>query len=94
VTAALVTEHDQHLAANWARWRTDNDLIDDYRQHRPMVERTITWLVTNGRPRCRCRGIDRNRIALSTRAAVINLKRLIDLGLNHNGTTWNLAPTS
>ena len=90
----LVSEHDQHLAANRVRWRTDTDLIDDYRQHRPMVERTIAWLVTNGHRRCRHRGVDRNRIAFSTRAAVTNLKRLINLGLNHDGTTWNLAPTS
>jgi IS5 family transposase len=88
-----VSEHDEHLAANRATWRTDSDLIDDYRQHRPMVERTIAWLVTNGGRRCRHRGVDRNKIAFSTRAAVINLKRLINLGLAHNGTTWNLAPT-
>ena len=44
-------EHDQHLAANRARWRTDTALIDDYRQHRPLVERTIAWLVTNGHRR-------------------------------------------
>ena len=88
----LVGPHDQHLAANRARWRTDTDLIDDYRQHRPLVERTIAWLVTNGHRRCRHRGVDRNKIAFSTRAAVINLKRLINLGLDHNGTTWNLAP--
>lgn len=90
----VVSEHDQHLAANRARWRTDTDLVDDYRQHRPMVERTIAWLVTNGHRRLRHRGVDRNRIALSTRAAVINLKRLITLGLDHDGTTWNLTPTS
>lgn len=90
----LVSEHDQHLAANRARWRTDTDLVNDYRQHRPMVERTIAWLVTNGHRRCRHRGVDRNKIAFSTRAAVVNLKRLINLGLEHDGITWNLAPTS
>ena len=90
----LVSEHDQHLAANRVRWRTGTDLVADYRQHRPMVERTIAWLVTNGHRRLRHRGVDRNRIAFSTRAAVTNLKRLINLGLNHDGTTWNLAPTS
>lgn len=89
----LVIQHDQHRASNRARWRTDTDLADDYRQHRPMVERTIAWLVTNGHRRCRYRGVARNRIGFSTRAAVINLKRLINLGLDHNGTTWNLAPS-
>jgi IS5 family transposase len=90
--AFVVSEHDQHLAANRQRWRTDSDLVADYRQHRPMVERTIAWLVTNGHRRCRHRGVDRNRMAFSTRAAVVNLKRLINLGLEHDGNTWNLAP--
>jgi hypothetical protein len=57
-----------------------------------MVERTIAWLATNGHRRCRRRGVERNEIAFSTRAAAINLKRLINLGLEHNGNTWNLAP--
>jgi IS5 family transposase len=88
-----VSEHDQHLAANRQRWRTDTDLIAGYRQHRPMVERTIAWLVTNGHRRLRHRGVDRNKIAFSTRAATVNLKRLINLGLEHAGNTWHLAPT-
>ena len=88
----VVSEHDEQLAKNRQRWRTDSDLIDDYRQHRPMVERTIAWLVTNGHRRLRHRGVDRNRLAFSTRAAVINLKRLINLGLEHDGNTWHLAP--
>ena len=86
-----VSEHDEHLAKNRERWRTDSELIDDYRQHRPMVERTIVWLVNNGHRRLRHRGVDRNKIAFSTRAAVVNLKRLINLGVEHDGTTWNLA---
>ena len=88
-----VSPHDKHLAANRATWRTDTDLIADYRQHRPMVERTIAWLVANGHRRCRYRGVARNKIALSTRAAAVNLKRLINLGLDHDGTNWDLAPT-
>jgi hypothetical protein len=90
----LVSQHDQHLAANRARWRTDTDLVDDYRQHRPMVERTIAWLVTNGHRRVRHHGVARNKIAFSTRAAVVNLTRLINLGLDHDGTAWNLAATT
>jgi IS5 family transposase len=89
----VISEHDEHLAANRARWRTDTDLVDDYRQHRPKVERTIAWLVTNGHRRCQHRGVARNRLAFSTRAAVVNLKRLINLGLEHDGNTWHLAPT-
>ncbi len=86
----VVGEHDQLLAANRARWATDTDLIDDYRQHRPMVERSIAWLVANGHRRCRHRGVDANRIALSIRAATINLRRLVNLGLDWNNG-WQLA---
>jgi hypothetical protein len=86
----LVGEHDELLAANRARWRTDSDLVADYRQHRPMVERSIAWLVANGHRRCRHRGVERNRLALSIRAATINLRRLLNLGLDyHDG--WRLA---
>jgi IS5 family transposase len=88
----VVSEHDEQLAKNRQRWRTDTELVADYRQHRPMVERTIAWLVTNGHRRLRHRGVDRNRLAFSTRAAVINLKRLINLGLEHDGNTWHLTP--
>lgn len=83
-----VSDHDELLAANRARWRSDDDLIAGYRQHRPMVERTIAWLVANGHRRVRFIGVDRNRLGLSLRAAALNLRRLINLGLDHNGTSW------
>ena len=86
-----VTDHDELLAANRARWRTDDDLIATYRQHRPMVERTIAWLVTNGGRRVRFIGVDANRLGISLRAAALNLRRLINLGLDHTGTTWAIT---
>jgi hypothetical protein len=86
----VVGEHDQLLAANRTRWNTDTDLVDDYRQHRPMVERSIAWLVANGHRRCRHRGVEANRLALSIRAATINLRRLLNLGLDWNNG-WQLA---
>ncbi len=82
-----VTEHDHLLAAARADWRAGTHL-DDYRQHRPMVERTIAWLVANGNRRVRFRGVERNRIGISHRAAAINLRRLLNLGLHHNPTGW------
>ena len=84
-----VTEHDRDLALARARWR-HGEGIDDYRQHRPMVERSIAWLVTNGHRRVRYRGVERNRQALSVRAATINLRRLLNLGLDWNNG-WQLA---
>jgi IS5 family transposase len=61
----------------------------EYRQHRPMVERTIAWLVRGNR-KLRYRGVTKNNHWLHHRAAAINLRRLTTLGLTHNGTTWAL----
>ena len=40
--------------------------------------------------RVRFRGVERNRLGLSLRVAAINLRRLVNLGLTHDGT-WHLA---
>ena len=61
-----------------------------YRTHRPMVERTIAWLVRRGHRRVRFRGIARNQLWLTHRAAAVNLQRLLNLGLAHDGTGWTL----
>lgn len=82
-----VGDHDQILAQARARWRA-RDNLDDYRQYRPMVERSISWIVTNGHRRVRYRGVESNRAQLALRIAAINLRRLVNLGLNHNGHTW------
>jgi IS5 family transposase len=79
--------HDQLLAAARTQWRA-GDGVEDYRRYRPMVERSIAWLVANGNRRVRYRGVDANQVALSTRAAVLNLRRLINLGLDHGPTGW------
>lgn len=84
-----VTEHDQLLAAARHQWRVGDD-FGDYRQHRPMVERTIAWLVADGHRRVRYRGIQRNRQALTIRAATINLRRLLNLGLQWNNG-WTIT---
>lgn len=85
-----VGEHDRHLAKARADWR-DGIGADDYRRHRPMVERSVVWLVANGHRRVRYRGVAANRIGLAHRAAAVNLKRLANLAINHNGHTWCLA---
>ena len=85
-----VGDYDQFLAQARAQWRKGDDL-PDYRKYRPMVERSIAWLVANGHRRVRYRGVERNRIALSLRAAAINLRRLINLGLTHNPNGWALT---
>jgi len=86
-----VGEHDHLLADARRSWR-DGERLADYRQHRPMVERSLAWLVTNGHRRVRYRGVERNRQALTVRVAAINLRRLINLGIQwDNG--WQLTTT-
>jgi hypothetical protein len=53
-----------------------------------MVERSIAWIVTHGHRRVRYRGVEANRAAFSIRAATVNLQRLVNLGLDHDGQTW------
>lgn len=61
-----------------------------YRQHRPMVERSIAW-ITRGNRRLRYRGITKNDQWLHHRTAAINLRRLLALGLARNEGAWTLA---
>lgn len=61
-----------------------------YRQHRPMVERSIAWL-TRGARRVPYRGIEKNNTWLHHRAAALNLRRLLTLGLTIDNGAWALA---
>jgi hypothetical protein len=76
-----------HDAVQRAARRTARDphWLAEYRQHRPMVERSIAWL-TRGNRRVRYRGVAKNDHWLHHRAAALNLRRLITLGLGHDGT--------
>jgi IS5 family transposase len=62
-----------------------------YRRERPMVERTIAWLVRKGNRRVPYRGIARNGLWLSHRAASTNLRRLLNLGLQRTPAGWAIA---
>ena len=85
-----ISEHDATLVEARRAWR-NGDFADDYRQWRPMVERSIAWLVADGHRRVRYRGIERNQLGLTHRVAALNLRRLINLGLDHNGRHWILT---
>jgi transposase len=61
-----------------------------YRQHRPMVERSIAWL-TRGNRKVRYRGVANNDHWLHHRAAALNLRRLLTLGLTSDHNGWVLA---
>jgi IS5 family transposase len=64
--------------------------LAEYRQHRPMVERSIAWL-TRGNRRVRYRGVAKNDHWLHHRAAALNLRRLVTLGLDYDGSTWAIS---
>ena len=84
-----IRPHDarQRAARQAAR---DPDWLAEYRQHRPMIERTIAWL-TRGNRRLRYRGVTKNDHWLHHRAAALNLRRLVHLGLAYDGNAWALA---
>lgn len=63
-----------------------------YRRHRPMVERSIAWLVAGRNRRLRFVGTRRNDLWLHHRVAALNLRRLLALGLTRSGGTWTLTP--
>lgn len=82
-------EHDMLQRTHRAR-AADDGFQATYRQHRPMVERSIAWLARGNR-KVRYRGVTKNNNWLHHRAAAINLRRLITLGLNLDNGTWALA---
>jgi IS5 family transposase len=87
--------HPQDAILRQARrdWDDTPELRHKYRQHRPMVERSIAWLIgPKGRCRkVRYRGAGPNDQWLHLRVAALNLRRLLNLGLTHTGQTWTLA---
>ncbi len=84
--------NDALLRAARRDWANNTELRETYRRHRPMVERSIAWLVGT-RQRCRrvpYRGVTANDWWLHTRAAALNLRRLLNLGLTADNGTWTL----
>lgn len=61
-----------------------------YRQNRPMIERSIAWM-TRGARRVPCCGVAKNHAWWATRAAAINLRRLLNLGLSRQDGVWALG---
>jgi IS5 family transposase len=83
-------EHDKLQRAHRRRAK-DPQWQATYRQHRPMVERSIAWLVAGGNRKVRYRGIAKNNAWLHTRTAALNLRRLLKLGLVRHEAAWVLA---
>jgi IS5 family transposase len=88
----VIVLHSHHTLLAAARAFAATDAFDDtYRKHRPMIERSIAWLVRGANRKLRYRGIERNRLWLAHRVAAINLNRLLNLGLTHGPNGWALA---
>jgi hypothetical protein len=82
--------HEQELRAARRRAVT-RGFQQRYRRWRPMVERSLAWLVANGCRRVPYRGVERNQVWWSLRVAAVNLRRLLVLGLAYHDTAWVLA---
>jgi hypothetical protein len=83
-------EHDELQRAHRRR-AEDPRWQQDYRQHRPMVERSIAWLTAKGNRKLRYRGVSKNNAWLHHRTAALNLRRLLALGLHHRDGAWALS---
>jgi hypothetical protein len=85
----LLGEHHQ-LQRDHRKRATDEGFHATYRQHRPMVERSIAWLTRDAR-RVPYRGVEKNNNWLHHRVAALNLRRLLALGLTMQNGAWALA---
>lgn len=85
-----LSEHEPLLRAARRQAETP-EFVEVYTQKRPMVERSIAWLVRGGNRKVRYRGIAKNDQWLHHRTAALNLRRLLVLGLEHRNGTWTLA---
>jgi IS5 family transposase len=82
--------HEDELRAA-RRHAMTRSFQDSYRRWRPMVERSIAWLVADDCRRVPYRGIQRNEAWWSVRVAAVNLRRLLALGLARRDGAWVLA---
>ena len=88
-TIRLHRHEDELRAAR--RQAVTRTFQQSYRRWRPMVERSLAWLVADGCRRVPYRGIDRNQLWWSLRVAAVNLRRLLVLGLARRDSLWVLA---
>jgi hypothetical protein len=91
----VVGDHDALLRQARRDWAQDPRLREDYRRHRPNVERVISQLASRGgrRLKLRYRGTATNNAWLKRRTAALNLRNLIARGLTRRDGTWALAAT-
>jgi IS5 family transposase len=85
--------HDAVLRAARAAWAGQPSLREDYRKHRPNVERVISQIASRGGRRLKLRylGVTKNNAWLKHRTAALNLRNLISRGLARHGAAWVLT---
>ena len=89
----VLHEHDDLLRAARAGWAADPELREDYRHHRPNIERVVSQVASQGGQRVKLRylGTSKNHAWLKRRTAALNLRNLIGRGLTRIDRTWALA---
>jgi hypothetical protein len=90
----VISIHPHEAALQHAKVRQqDPAWQQDYRTHRPVVERKISHFTRRpwGGRKARCRGQKRILTDVLTRASAINLTRLAAQGLQHGATGWAIA---
>src|SRR5712691_9867742 len=89
----VLHSRDDLLRAARADWAAGSGPREDYRAHRPNVERAIAQVATwrGRRLRLRYRGVAKNHAWLKRRTAALNLRNLLGKGLARRAGAWALA---
>jgi hypothetical protein len=90
----VLHQRDDLLRQARQRWKDNPELRQRYRHHRPNIERVVSQVASRGgrRLKLRYRGTDRNNAWLKRRTAALNLRNLINRGLDFT-ESWILATT-
>ena len=94
VRGRVISIHPHEAALQHAKTRQRDPVWQqDYRAHRPVVERKISHFTRRpwGARKARCRGQKRILTDILTRASAINLARLATPGLHHGTGGWAIA---
>jgi hypothetical protein len=85
--------HDAILRDARAAWAAQPSLREDYRKYRPNVERVISQVASRGGRRLKLRylGTAKNSTWLTNRTAALNLRNLINRGLDRSNGAWVLT---
>ena len=86
----VITKHHGRQRAHRAAAR-EEEFRHDYRTYRPLVERSIGWVVAGGNRRLRYYGVEKNHAWLQLRVAALNLRRLLKPGLTGQKGVWVLG---